>query len=83
MSELSKNRLSTIFGNIDHRIVDLVIAVQIEIQLSIVENGRPVMAESIVLQGQWKWIDSLFDVLHIAPVPVQCLLPFNGLGQHI
>jgi len=31
----------------------------------------------------WEWIDDPFEVLPITPVPVQDLLPFKGLGQHI
>jgi hypothetical protein len=31
----------------------------------------------------WEWIDNPFDVLPITPQPVQYLLPFKGLGQHI
>lgn len=31
----------------------------------------------------WDWIDNPFDVLPITPQPVQYLLPFKGLGQHI
>lgn len=30
----------------------------------------------------WEWIDSPFDVLPVAPGPVQNLLPFKGFGQH-
>jgi hypothetical protein len=31
----------------------------------------------------WEWIDDPFDVLPITPQPVQHLLPFKGLGQHV
>jgi uncharacterized protein DUF4372/DDE family transposase len=31
----------------------------------------------------WEWIDSPFDVLPVAPGPVQNLLPFKGFGQHL
>jgi hypothetical protein len=31
----------------------------------------------------WEWIDNPYDVLPITPQPVQHLLPFKGLGQHI
>jgi hypothetical protein len=31
----------------------------------------------------WEWIDDPFDTLPVAPKPVQHLLPFKGLGQHI
>jgi hypothetical protein len=30
----------------------------------------------------WEWIDSPFDVLPITPGPVQCLFPFESIGQH-
>ncbi|MDX9787892.1 MAG: IS4 family transposase [Desulfobacterales bacterium] len=31
----------------------------------------------------WEWIDNPFDVLPITPEPVQDMLPFKGLGQHM
>jgi hypothetical protein len=31
----------------------------------------------------WEWIDKPFDVLPITPGPVQNVLPFKGLGQHL
>jgi hypothetical protein len=31
----------------------------------------------------WEWIDDPFDTLPVAPKPVQHLLPFKSLGQHI
>lgn len=31
----------------------------------------------------WEWIDNPFDVLPMTPGPVQGMLPFKGLGQHM